>query len=100
MPRLFPVNMGRVDNSMTIEDVKKLLMERSITHYESKEIENSHEKFKSFCFHMDIIDKNIVYEKNRWPRGLVIDECRKSKIIKQIASANENSLQIRKTIIK
>ena len=67
------IYIGRVDLTMKSEDIENLLTTLNIKFSNIKPINTSHNKFKSFTFSINYMDKNIIYQKELWPKGLIIN---------------------------
>lgn len=72
-PRLFHVYLGRVHSRMNKDDVVNLLNRLNIKHFDLKQIETKHSNSKSFTFAIDYFDREIIKNKEIWPRGLIVN---------------------------
>lgn len=58
---------------MSERDVVDLLNSLKINFYDLHQIKTVHNNFKSFCFSINFLDREIVKQKEIWPRGLVVN---------------------------
>ena len=92
-PRPYQVYLGRIDNSMNEKDVTELLNKLEIKFFNLKQINTVHNNFKSFCFSIDYLDREIIKNKEIWPRGLVVNRLinKKSTASTSSQATNENT---------
>lgn len=74
--RKIEVYLGRIDNGEKSENVKKYV-ESIVRIYSFTEIKTAHNNFKSFKFSISIFDKEIINQKDSWPKGSVVNKYRR-----------------------
>ena len=71
--RLCTIYIGRVSMDMDTPNISSLLTSMNISFSSLKQLETNHKKFKSFTFDINYLDKDIIYKKELWPRGLIVN---------------------------
>ena len=72
---------------------------KNITHFNLIELtDKNHNSFKSFVFDISFLDRDIIYDKNLWPRGIQIGKFKKKYIqpVNQASALTSNSAPISK----
>lgn len=75
---------------MQVSNVEKLLNKMNISFKDLKQIDNPKSSFNSFVFSIDYIKRDVIYQKDLWPSGLVINRYFYKKT-STIPSNNESS---------
>ena len=69
-----------------------LTIHHFINHFNLKEItEKQHNSFKSFVFDISFLDRDIIYDKTLWPRGIQVGKYKKKYIPPATRTANSTT---------
>ena len=69
--------------------MKNWLDLKNINHFNLNEItEKQHNSFKSFVFDISFLDRDIIYDKTLWPRGIQVGKYKKKYIPPATQTAN------------
>ena len=72
--KTYPVFIGRLDNTISKENIEKFLNTKFKTPISGlTQITLKHKHFSSYYLYINILEKKLIENKNEWPQGLIVN---------------------------